>query len=183
MMDELLADAGLSLGQLDGLAFGRGPGAFTGVRIGIGVAQGIGFSADLPLAPVSTLAALAQGVEGERILAALDARMGEIYWGAYERSAGGLVQLLGQECVCGPDKAPSVEGMAWVGAGSGWQTYAETLKQHYENKITYCYKNEYPRASSVARLGEVILEQGQGVSAEAALPVYLRDEVVWKKSR
>jgi tRNA threonylcarbamoyladenosine biosynthesis protein TsaB len=183
MMDELLAEAGIAVSQLDGLAFGRGPGAFTGVRIGVGVAQGIAYSADLPVAPVSTLAALAQGVDSTRVIAALDARMGEVYWGAYERSAHGLVQLRTEECVCAPDKAPLLEDEAWVGAGSGWKAYAEILNQVYKDSVMHCLESELPHAAAVAMLGEEAIKCGETVSAEKALPVYLRDEVTWKKIR
>lgn len=183
MLDELLAEAGIGLGQVDGLAFGRGPGAFTGVRIGVGIAQGIAFSRNLPVVPVSTLAALAQSVAGDRIIAALDARMGEIYWGAYERSAHGLVEQRGEECVCAPDQAPPVEGKSWVGTGTGWEGFSEVLKSHYNSNIINCLEKEFPHASAVARLAEAAFVRGDTLTADKALPVYLRDEVTWKKIR
>ena len=183
MMDDLLAEAGIGLGKVDGLAFGRGPGAFTGVRIGVGIAQGIAFSRDLPVVPVSTLATLAQGVKGDRIIAALDARMGEIYWGAYERSDQGLVEERGKECVCAPNKVPRVDGEGWIGAGPGWNAFSETLKSHYNYNVTHCLGSELPHASAVAKLAEGAFLRKETLSADKALPVYLRDEVTWKKIR
>ena len=105
MVDELMAEADISIEQVDAIAFGRGPGAFTGLRIAVGVTQGIAFGADLPVVPVSTLAALAQGSESNSVLAAIDARMDEVYWGAYQRSSAGLMTLCGEEAVIPPGKS------------------------------------------------------------------------------
>ena len=107
MLDELLSEAGLSVSQLDALAFGRGPGAFTGVRIATGVIQGVAFAADLPVVPVSTLRALAQRTYNEynhtNVLTAFDARMDEVYWAAYQLDDNGLMSLVGEEAVLSPD--------------------------------------------------------------------------------
>jgi tRNA threonylcarbamoyladenosine biosynthesis protein TsaB len=183
MIDELLAEAGIGIGQVDALAFGRGPGAFTGVRIAVGVAQGIAFGADLPVVPVSTLAALAQGCAAERVLAALDARMDEVYWGAYERNPAGLMTVIGEECVVPPRLAPLPETGLWYAAGSGWGSYGEDFPQHAAGRIVAWDTQRLPHARDVAQLGLAGYEQGQAVSAEQALPVYLRDTVAWQKSR
>ena len=106
MVDEVLAESGLSLTQLDALAFGRGPGSFTGLRIGTGVVQGLGFGADLPVVPVSSLATLAQGQDARCVLAAFDGRMSQVYWGAYLSNADGLVELRGREQVLAPCDVP-----------------------------------------------------------------------------
>jgi len=118
MLESLLAEADIPLGQVDALAFGRGPGAFTGVRIGVGVAQGVAFGAELPVLPVSTLAALAQATDAGQVLAALDARMDEVYWGRYRRDERGLMRLQGEECVAAPEATPLAQGEDWLGAGS-----------------------------------------------------------------
>jgi tRNA threonylcarbamoyladenosine biosynthesis protein TsaB len=123
MLQAVLAEAGLSMKQLDAIAVGRGPGAFTGVRIAIGIAQGIAFAADLPVAPISTLAALALGTAREfghsHIAAALDARMGEVYWGTYA-ATGDTVELLGEERLL-PQPPWSLRPPGdWFGTGSGW---------------------------------------------------------------
>ncbi len=180
MIEEVLAETGLNPSQLDALAFGRGPGAFTGVRIAAGVAQGIAFAAELPVVPVSTLAAIALGAvrecEASRVVAAIDARMGEVYCGAYQAEGQG-VALVGEEWVRAPDALPTLptgEG-DWLGAGSGWATYGAELGsrlgvEHWQGKV-------YPRAWDVATLGALAYQRGEALAPELALPVYLRDQV------
>lgn len=180
MIESVLAEAGLSVGQLDAIAVGRGPGAFTGVRIAVGVAQGIAFAADLPVAPISTLAALALGAAqatGQaRVAAALDARMGEVYWGLY--AVGGEdAQPLGEERVCAPETVAAPPGQ-WFGAGSGWVAYAETLAQRLT--VSGWRSDCYPRAGDIARLAAAPSRRSAWVAAEQVLPVYLRNEVVVK---
>ena len=181
MMDELLAEAGLKPQQLDVLGFGRGPGAFTGVRIATSVIQGVAFGLDLPVAPVSTLAALAQGVARQTnhksLLCAIDARMNEVYWGAYTVAEDGLVMMTEEECVCPAANAPVLEG-EWFGIGSGWQAYEAELSNRYQNIITGVDANVLPRAYDICLLTERAFLQGEVVAAEEALPVYLRDKVV-----
>jgi tRNA threonylcarbamoyladenosine biosynthesis protein TsaB len=185
MMDGLLAEAGLALPQLDALAFGRGPGAFTGVRIATGVAQGAAFGADLPLLPISTLAALAQRHFREagmrRILAAFDARMGELYWGAYRIDEFGLARLVGEEQVASPDALQLPPGDGWHGVGSGWSTYAEALGERLGDALAGADPELLCSAHDVALLGAEAFQEGGGVPAEQGLPVYLRDQVAWKK--
>ena len=180
MIEDVLAEAGLTVTQLDAIAVGRGPGAFTGVRIAVGIAQGIAFAADLPVVPVSTLAALALGVVREtgatRVAAALDARMGEIYWGTYS-VVGGTVELLGEERVCAPETVTVLPG-EWFGAGSGWSAHAAVLTQRLA--VGDWQGERYPRAGDVARLAADPRRRGEWVAADRALPVYLRNEVVVK---
>ncbi len=176
MADELLNEAGLIPSQLDALAFGRGPGLFTGLRIGAGVAQGIAFAADLPVLPISSLAALAQGQAGDCILPAFDARMHEIYFAAYKRNATGRVELQGQEVVTRADKAVAPEGESWVGAGSGWDIYTDALTARIQPGQGWT-KAQYPHARDIAVLAMADYEAGKAVSAEQALPVYLRNKV------
>ena len=179
MLDAVLAEAGLSLRQLDALAVGRGPGAFTGVRIAIAVAQGIAFAVDLPVAPISTLAAIAwethrrQGVD--LIAAALDARLEEVYWGTYRATADGGMLLLGEERVCPPAQALLPEAGDWYGAGNGWALYTDRLSRP---EVKSGWSDQGPSAEAVARLGALAYRQGRLVGAEQVLPVYLRDEVV-----
>ncbi len=184
MADELLAEAGLGAAQLDALAFGRGPGAFTGLRIAAGVAQGIAFGADLPVLPVSSLAALAQGMARERgaarVLAAIDARIGEVYWGAYERGGAGLMVLRGEEHVTAPAAVPSPAGADWRGAGSGWAVYGEVLQARLGGQVVEVDAARYPQARDVALLAVAAYGRGEALSAEQAAPVYLRDEVALK---
>jgi tRNA threonylcarbamoyladenosine biosynthesis protein TsaB len=185
MMDELLAEAGLRLMQLDGLAFGRGPGSFTGVRIAAAVIQGAAFGADLPVAPVSTLRAVAQRARREagaaRVLASFDARMGEIYWGPCVADESGLMQSVDAERVLPPSAVPLPDAGEWIGAGSGWATYARALGDRLAGRVVQCLPDLQVHAQDVAVLGAAMLAAGQGVAAEQALPVYLRDEVAWNK--
>jgi tRNA threonylcarbamoyladenosine biosynthesis protein TsaB len=186
MMDALLAEAGLQLAQLDGLAFGRGPGSFTGVRIAAAVVQGAAFGADLPVAPVSTLCALAQRACREigagRVLAAFDARMGEVYWGPCVADAAGLMQPADAERVLPPERVPLPEQGDWVGAGSGWAAYTQVLTARLGAQVEQLLPDLQVHAHDVALLGAAMLAAGQGVAAEQALPVYLRDEVAWHKT-
>jgi len=186
MLDDLLAEAGIGLAQIDAVAFGCGPGSFTGLRIAAGIAQGVAFVADLPVMAVSSLAALAQGANtktgAQRVLAAIDARMGEVYWGAYECDSAGLMSLREPEGVYTPNQVPLPAGKEWFGAGSGWKTYGAVLHAHLPHLLQRYESEHYPHAREVARLGEKYFNQGLAVSAEDAMPVYLRNEVAWKKS-
>ena len=185
MVDALLAEAGLSLSQLDAIAFGCGPGSFTGLRIAAGVAQGFAFGANLPVLPISTLAALAQGVYSDlsatRVLAALDARMSEVYWGVYQINNAGVMELYGAEQVCAPDKVVLPLDGEWVGAGSGWKEYGTALRECCGTLVHTVMPERLPRARDIALLGVVALQRGLAVNAEQALPVYLRNQVAWAK--
>lgn len=181
MVDELLAEAGITLATVDALAFGRGPGAFTGVRIAVGVAQGIAFGADLPVVPVSSLAALAQGAEAKQVLVAVDARMNEVYWGAYRRNSEGLVELSGEESVLPPSQVLVPNEGEWAAVGSGWASYEKELAVYCAGRIFGGDSVALPHARDVAVLGIANFASGKAVSAEQALPVYLRDNVAWKK--
>jgi len=185
MVDELMNEAGLTVRGLDALAFGRGPGAFTGLRIAAGVIQGIAFAADLPVVPVSSLAALAHGMYREqgmsKILTAIDARIHEVYWAAYRSDDQAYMQLVGEELVCSPEHIPIPSGDDWYGAGSGWDAYLPALQSRLQGIVRGWEAQRYPAAHDVALLGEVGYARGEAVSAEHALPVYLRDEVAVKR--
>ena len=185
MAEGLLQQAGLRPGDLDGLAFGRGPGAFTGVRIATAVIQGLAYALDRPVVAVSTLAALAQGIyreHGKRHLAcAMDARMAEVYWGCYRLGEDGLMGLLGEERVCPPDGTPVLSEEDWEGCGSGWSVYADALAARH-GPISIVVGEHWPHAQDVAALAAPVLLSGAGVSAAEALPVYLRDQVAHKKA-
>lgn len=187
MLDELLAEAGYAVNDMDGLGFGRGPGAFTGLRIAAGVAQGIAFAADLPVVPVSTLAAMAwDGLRDSSLdyaFPCIDARMGEVYWGVYQRGADGVPQLCGEERVCPPEAVDFPEEAVGVALGSGWQTYGELLRRRGPDRVVAGLEDRYPRAEAVAYLAAAGFRQGQQVAAELALPVYLRDNVAKKPTK
>lgn len=185
MCDSLLDEAGLAIGQLDGIAFGRGPGAFTGVRIAAGVVQGMAWAADLPVVPISSLAAMSlyamQQHACTHVAAAIDARMGEVYWACYAQE-GEAVCLVDEECVIAPDKVSLPAGAtSWFAAGTGWGSYREVLMDAVGTAISSTDIEVYPHAAAVARLGAVAFTQNEQRPAEQALPVYLRDKVAEKK--
>jgi len=181
MVDRLLSDAGLVLKQLDGLAFGRGPGAFTGVRIAVGVVQGLALGADLPVVGVSDLAALAQRAHRERawrkVIACMDARMHEVYCGRFVAEGGGLVRAETEEAVLAPDEVPVPEDVDWYGAGRGFAAYPALGES-----LAGVDAESLPMAGDIVRLAVEEFAQGKAVSAEQALPVYLRDKVAWSKA-
>ena len=185
MIESLLLEAGLTLKQLDAIAFGRGPGSFTGVRIAASMVQGIAFAADLPVVPVSTLAALALGGMREsnlpRILAAMDARKDEVYWGCYTGTGEDVLVLQGSECVCTPDSVPVPARDDWAGVGSGWGAYGERLLQRLGDQVVRLLPDLEPRAADVARLGLHEFNQGVRLRADEAVPVYLRNKVAVAK--
>ena len=181
-IESLCAEAGIGPAQFDAVAFGRGPGSFTGLRIAAGIAQGLAFGAGLPVVPVSTLAALARGAGGcgDHVLAALDARMREVYWGAYRLDGQGDARPVGEECVCAPQSVPLPPAGDWLGAGSGWKAYGEVLAARCGVPVTATQVDALPRAGDVARLAAIRYHAGDSVAPEQAAPVYLRDNVADK---
>lgn len=179
MVESLLAEAGIGLSSIDALVMGRGPGAFTGVRIAVGVVQGLAFSHSRPVVPVSSLATVAQALAADgagQVAVALDARMGEVYWGNYVRGVDGLVQALGEETVIDPHTAVLPRPGIWVGAGSGFAVYAESLAARLD--LDRVASDVMPRARHALAIGRRGWAAGEAVDAEHAQPVYLRDRVV-----
>lgn len=186
MIEQLLQQAALKLDQLDALAFGRGPGSFTGVRIATGIVQGLAFATDLPVLGVSTLASIAQSVHDDHqhpnILAAMDARMGEIYWGCYQVDDSGQVCLRGEEQVARADALVLPDDGRWCIAGSACESYSSQLSETLGTAIEQQYADYYPRAGSLVKLAARDYARGLAVPAAQALPVYLRDNVAKKIS-
>ena len=187
MVADLLDHADIALTGLDAIAFGRGPGSFTGVRIATAVAQGLGLAADLPLVPVSSLGALALAA-GRRyragaVLAAFDARMGEVYWGAFDTSDPTNVTLAGEECVAPPASVPVPGRGIWLGAGEGWSAYGEILEGRLEERLCGVAPQALPGAAEVAAIAGHEVRAGRSCAAECARPVYLRDRVAVKAPR
>ncbi|HZV63191.1 MAG TPA: tRNA (adenosine(37)-N6)-threonylcarbamoyltransferase complex dimerization subunit type 1 TsaB [Methylophilaceae bacterium] len=176
LIGEMLSNAGLQLRELDGIAFGAGPGSFTGLRIGCGVAQGLAFGASLPVAGISTLLALAHSSEADKVIACLDARMGEVYHAAYAKSGAGW-QEASPPGLYKPEEVPLLTGEGWTGAGSGWSAYGNILNKVYTGLMSNTLPVAYPRATSIAALAEPIFEAGLGVPAAQAAPIYIRNKV------
>ena len=186
MIDEVLKEADITLADLDALAFGRGPGSFTGVRICIGIAQGLAFGANLPMLAISTLEAMAQGayrVNGAtQVACAIDARMSEVYWGRYQRLENGQWQAIDQECVIAPSalcqQVPADESQ-WATVGTGWAAYEEELTSLPLNRVEGGVL--YPDAQDIVHIAQFAFNNGEAVAVEDSSPVYLRDNVTWKK--
>ena len=181
MVDGILAKAGLGIGDMDALAFGCGPGAFTGLRVATAMVQGLAFAVDLPVIPVSTLAALAQqGLREQNaryVLSAIDARMGEVYWGAFVEE-NGLMKPVIDESVIAPFQiiTPDAE-QHWFGMGTGW-----AFRDAISATVTDCIVETYPHALDIALLAAADFKLGRLLPPEQAMPVYLRDKVALKKS-
>lgn len=183
MVDELLAEQRLALSDLDGIVFTRGPGSFTGLRITLGVVQGLAFGANLPVLPLSTLSVLAQTAAapaGSFILSAIDARMDEVYCAWFEVGSDGLVYPRSEERVCAPEAVVPIETAgSWLGVGSGWN-YAARLPTAGRGDIV---ADALPRAAAALRLALPRWQAGERHAVDQVAPVYLRDDVAWPKSR
>ena len=185
MVQQLLADAGLSLSQLDALAVDRGPGSFTGVRIGTSVVQGLAYAVDLPVVPVSSLATLAQAVwlklRHESVLALIDARIQEVYWARYEFQGKEMV-LVGDEQVSPLAEVTISNGPASYCVGSGSRQYQDQLQSQPDCQVLADSAYDFPHAAVLAGLAVNAAERNEVVSADQLEPIYLRNQVVQRKS-
>lgn len=190
MVQSILAESELTLSSLDAIAFGRGPGSFTGLRICAGVAQGLAFGADLPTLPVSSLAAMAQGVYRTRgagqIVTLLDARMDELYLGCYEIKQGvaRLLEVQGEDRLLSPQQLNDLAELlpspdVWLGVGDGWR-FADQFPE-FAGPLTVTEEPVHPHAQDILTLAHDALKKGLQVPAEQALPVYLRDKTAWRR--
>ena len=179
MVEEILAASGISLRDLDALAFGRGPGSFTGVRVGAGVAQGLALGADLPVVAVSNLMAMAQAAfelkGAENVAAAIDARMNEVYFGQFVRNADSW-EILVPEQVCAPEAAIAQLAPDAALVGTGWNAYAAFAQAKLQGSEIIL-----PEAKFMLDLALESYLKGQYIDALAIEPVYLRNEVTWQK--
>ena len=183
MIDQILKETGINKSTIDALAFACGPGAFTSLRIGAGITQGIAVGIDRPIVPISSLAALAHGVfrnhQRQRSLVATDARMDQVYFAAYETTKLGDTQLVSEVRVCDPADLRWPNG-AWASVGIGWEVYAEEIQA--DKQLRYLGVGAEDSAIDVAYLAESIVDEGKALSPEYALPVYVRDRVVHTSS-
>ena len=171
MLQHLAAAAGIAVAQLDGVAFGAGPGAFTGLRIACGVAQGLALARGLPVVGVSTLAAMAEESGAARVVACLDARMREVYYSAIEKVGDRWREVIPAQCVA-PAAVRLPPGEGWVGCGNGFAVYGSMGLRSVVPDI-------HPSAIAVARLAAPRFDAGEGVDAGFAVPVYVRDKVAF----
>jgi len=176
LLGEMLAEAGLKLTDMDGIAFGEGPGSFTGLRIGCGVAQGLAFGAGLPVIGVCTLEALAEQAGDNKIIACLDARMNEVYHAAYHRSDAGW-EAIAAPGLYPPTQVPVLEGGGWCGIGSGWDNFGALLDKAYADQVTRKIPGAFPLARHMAELAAVRFARGEGKPAHEAAPLYIRNKV------
>lgn len=193
MVDELLKAHSLRVRQLSGIAYGEGPGSFTGLRIACGVVQGLAFGGELPVVGIGTLHAMAAGTRAERVVCCLDARVQEIYHAAYRRVAAseGIGETQGfprdpdpsvwhavhEPSLCAPGAAPKLEGSGWLGCGDGFKVYRDALEARYAGQLSAIEAGRVPHAREIAQLAVLLFESGHTLTAEQAAPVYLREKV------
>jgi tRNA threonylcarbamoyladenosine biosynthesis protein TsaB len=176
MLEALLKNQELDVSALEAIAFGAGPGAFTGLRIACALAQGLALARGLPVIGISTLEAMAEESGAERVVACLDARMREVYYAALEKRAGRWREAIAAQCVA-PQAAPPPPGKGWMGCGNGFEIYGKELAA----KVSVMKPEVHPTAVAIARLAAPRLAAGEGVDAALAAPVYLRDKVAFTK--
>ena len=180
MVESLLEQAGVELGDMDAFAFGSGPGSFTGLRIGVAMIQGLAMSVDKPVVPVSSLAALVARHGGD-VMALIDARMGQVYHGYYRVEHRDRPVLQADEAVCDPSAlpVPNIESLTIV--GSGWDRYADKLGERLTGKLQFeSVEGQYPHAADVVRIAAYEYFKGQALAAGRALPHYVRNNVARK---
>jgi tRNA threonylcarbamoyladenosine biosynthesis protein TsaB len=181
LLRELLDEAGVSLRQVEGIAFGQGPGSFTGLRIGCGIAQGLAFGTSLPVVGIGTLMAMAQATDAQRVIACLDARMGEVYHAAYERTQGSWREIHAPG-LYHPSAVPDVTGDGWYGVGSGWDSYETILRDKYQGQLDGVQLQTFPLARHMLAPALTMFEAGQTSSADSISPVYVRNKVALTSS-
>lgn len=179
MVDAVLAEAGLNFNGLDGVAYGEGPGSFTGLRIACAAAQGFAYAAEIPVAGIGTLHAMAAASGAARVFCCLDARMQEVYHAAYVRDGEAWCAVSPPQ-VCTPAAVPVPEGSGWTGCGSGFAVYGDVLRQRMGAALTTVRPDVHPHARDIARLAAPLFAAGMGLPAEHAAPLYIRDKVALK---
>jgi tRNA threonylcarbamoyladenosine biosynthesis protein TsaB len=179
MVHALLGDCGVALREMDGIAYGAGPGSFTGLRVACGVVQGLALGADKPVVGVGTLLALAQSSNAARVVCCIDARMHEVYHGAYEKQAGEW-HTVSEPGVYAPDDVPLLPHKDWHACGNGFAVYGDVLRARYATQLTGIDALAHPRARDVAALSAPIFAAGGGLAADTTAPVYVRDKVALK---
>jgi tRNA threonylcarbamoyladenosine biosynthesis protein TsaB len=189
MVDAVLAEAGLAPTGIDGIAYGAGPGSFTGLRVACGVTQGLALARGIPVVGIGTLLALvdeaalnaAEDSPCERVIACIDARMGEVYHAAYRKTAAGWEEIL-PPGLYRPEAVPAVHGDGWAGCGSGFAAYGGAVAARYRRQLIVLRPEVVPSARAVLRLALPRFAAGSTCDAATATPLYLRDKVALKTS-
>ena len=181
MLTALLAGEGVAMREVDGFAYGAGPGSFTGLRIACGVVQGLALGAGKPVLGVGTLLALAQASGRQRVICCTDARMKEVYHAAYEQR-GDIWHTVHEPGVHAPDSVPPADGGDWHGCGNGFTAYSEVLRARYAHQLSSVDAGAFPHARDIAVLAAPHFARGEGMAAEHAAPHYVRDRVALKTS-
>jgi tRNA threonylcarbamoyladenosine biosynthesis protein TsaB len=182
-IDALLVQAGLTVRDLNGIAYGAGPGSFTGLRIACGVAQGIAAARGIPVLGIGTLAAMAASVDADRVIACLDARMGEVYHAAFEKRAGAQFSEMREVIPPGlhrPDAVPLPPGSGWTGCGAGFAVYRAALETRHRGVLSAIVPDVVPSAAAMLRLAAPRFAAGEGADPALASPLYVRDRVALK---
>jgi tRNA threonylcarbamoyladenosine biosynthesis protein TsaB len=179
-LDALLREAGLALSEIGGIVFGAGPGSFTGLRIACGLAQGLALARGIPVLPVGSLSAVAETAQADKVVACLDARMGEVYHGAYLRHGLGEWKEVFAPGLYSPGKVPELPGEGWAGCGSGFGVHASALRARYAGQLVALNPEILPNASAMLRLAAPAFARGEGIDAAQAVPQYVRDKVALK---
>ena len=181
MIDQLLAASAVPFTAVDAIAFTRGPGSFTGLRIGAGITQGLALAYDMPVIPVSSLAALAQGAwrqeQATQVLACIDARRHEVYWACFQLQLD-LMVCIGEEKVSAAGQVKTPETEKWFGVGSGFASYYDELSSNEMVTLSSHVADRFPLAQDILPFAIQAMNNKEYVDASAALPVYLRDNVV-----
>ncbi len=177
-IQSLLAQAEATKDQIEGIVFGAGPGSFTGLRISCGIAQGLAFGLNIPVIGISNLLALAHASGAHKVLACLDARMGEVYYAGYQYQAEAWQEVIAP-ALAKPEALPALADDGWVGAGSGWDAYSEALLAASQGKVSHWLAQQKPLASAMLELAQAQFAAGAGLNPALAAPIYIRNKVAF----
>ena len=179
-LDALLASSCVTMAEVDAVIFGAGPGSFTGLRIACGVAQGLALARGIPLIAIGSLEAVAEAAQAEKVVVCLDARMGEVYHGAYVKCGSAKWKEICPPGLFAPESVPALPGKGWTGCGSGFVLHGTMLQKRYGDALVATMPDVFPQASAMLRLAVPRFLNNEGIDAALAAPFYVRDKVALK---